>query len=71
AVDTEKNLEDAIEQQADDGSWQPNWSWGNLYPETCERARIAWSGVLTVQNLRHLSNFHRIENVSIPSSRLE
>lgn len=54
------NLDYLIRTQEKDGSWQPNWSWGQ-YEEAWPRARRAWSGHLTVRNLKLLSSFDRIE----------
>ncbi len=57
----EKNLEYLIETQGSDGSWAPNWTWGGNYPEACEQARRDWQSKLTVDNLRILQAFGRIE----------
>lgn len=55
----ETNLDWEIENQADDGSWEPNWSWGGNYPESWERARVAWKGILTLERLAVLTAFGR------------
>jgi hypothetical protein len=57
----EANLDYEIAAQQEDGSWQPNWSWGGLYPEEWERARWEAAGVLTAEKLRALARFRRIE----------
>lgn len=49
-----------VHQQADDGSWEPNWTWHQFEKEWVE-ARREWQGVLTLQALRTLRNFNRIE----------
>lgn len=56
----EANLDYLIGSQAPDGSWQPNWSWGEQYVETWPEAFRRWSGHLTVRNLKVLSNFGKI-----------
>jgi hypothetical protein len=54
------NLDYLIQAQDEDGSWKPNWSWGQ-YDEAWQEARRRWSGQLTVRNLRLLSNFDRLD----------
>jgi hypothetical protein len=60
------NLDFLITQQQPDGSWQPNWFWGDQWPEEWERARRDWSGVLTVDNLRILHAYGRLEAQKSP-----
>ena len=55
----QENLDYVIAQQAENGSWEPNWSWGGLYPQAWEKARQAWSGVLTIKNLKLLWTYGR------------
>jgi len=43
-----------LETQADDGAWEPTWSWGASYPRDWAVARKEWRGVLTVDTLRSL-----------------
>ena len=57
----ETNLDYEIETQQADGSWVPSWSWGDLYPEVWPVAQREWAGVLTLQNLRRLDRFGRVE----------
>jgi hypothetical protein len=52
------NLDFVIENQREDGTWQPNWSWGG---DDWEQAKRDWTGMLTLDNLRKLSAFGRIE----------
>ncbi|WP_025028020.1 hypothetical protein [Caldalkalibacillus mannanilyticus] len=59
----EKNLIYLISKQLDDGSWEPNWEWGQ-YHESWEQAKIEWKGILTLQNLRILDAFDKIEKKS-------
>jgi hypothetical protein len=58
---TEANLDYAIQTQAEDGSWPPKWSWGDSYPDIWPTARQEWAGVLTVETLRILEAFDRID----------
>jgi len=55
------NLVYEIDSQNADGSWSPNWTWGGTYPDDWEKARVEWSGVITLQKLRILKRFNRIE----------
>ena len=57
----EDNLDYELETQEHDGSWAPTWSWGDAYPDVWPVARREWAGVLTLQNLRALGAFGRIE----------
>ncbi len=54
------NLDYLIETQAPDGSWDPNWSWGDFYPEAWPAARSEWRGVLTLKNLLTLRSWGRL-----------
>jgi hypothetical protein len=49
------NLEMQINSQQEDGSWEPRWSWGALYPEAWRQARREWRGVQTLLTLRALA----------------
>ncbi|MGZ3581121.1 MAG: hypothetical protein ACXWP6_00065 [Ktedonobacterales bacterium] len=57
----ERNLDYAIAQQADDGSWSPAWSWEDAYPDAWAAARVEWQGVLTLKTLRSLRDWGRFE----------
>ena len=57
----QQNLDFEIDQQHDNGSWQPKWTWGGLHPEAWERAKCDWAGVITVRVLKTLRNFGRFE----------
>jgi len=54
------NLDFIIDSQSQDGTWGPNWSWGDQWPEAWERARRDWTGFITLHNLRKLHTFGRI-----------
>jgi hypothetical protein len=56
----EENLEFLIANQNDDGAWNPTWEWGR-YEEDWHRAQQEWKGVLTLDNLRILRAYNRIE----------
>jgi hypothetical protein len=57
----EANLDYEIDNQAPDGSWQPNWDWGKTGDEAWDMARREWSGILTLKNLRVFTSYGRIE----------
>ena len=56
----EESLDVTIETQAGDGSWRPRWSWGR-FPLEWERAQREWRGILTLNGLRVLAAYGRIE----------
>jgi hypothetical protein len=55
-----KNLDFEIARQGADGSWAPNWSWGDSYLEAWLNAKRAWQGVLTVATCKSLFAYKRI-----------
>lgn len=55
------NLDYEINSQNEDGSWPVSWSWGGLFPESWEIARMEWAGVITLRQLIDLKNYDRIE----------
>ena len=57
------NLDFEIEQQGEDGSWSPNFSWGDQYPEAWQKAKMEWQSRFTVDTLKTLRDFGRIEQV--------
>ncbi len=62
-AEVQTNLDWEIEHQADDGAWDPNWSWRGAYPAEWAQARGEWRGILTLERLRSLRAFGRIEGV--------
>lgn len=54
------NLNYVIGKQNENGSWAPNWGWGQ-YEEAWETAKREWQGILTLNMLRQLHAFGRIE----------
>ena len=57
----EMNLDFEVAQQGEDGSWYPNFSWGDQYPETWPTVRREWQARFTVDNLKALRDFGRIK----------
>ena len=59
--EVEMNLDFEIEQQGEDGAWSPNFSWGEQYPEAWQTAKKEWQSRITVDILKTLKDFGRIE----------
>lgn len=59
-AEVELNLDYLIKTQETDGSWKPNWNWGQ-YEEAWREASRKWAGHLTVKNLKILSDYGRVE----------
>jgi hypothetical protein len=54
---------DHLEAKIVDGNhWEPTWDWGGNYPDTWQKAKQAWSGKLTVDNMAVLKAFERLES---------
>ncbi|QNG60475.1 hypothetical protein H4O14_02805 [Bacillus sp. PAMC26568] len=62
AESTEQNIDAIIDQQTEDGSFEPNWSWGQ-YEDTWLLAKEEWKGWITLEKLRLLREFNRIEGL--------
>ena len=60
SVALQTNLEWVLAHQAADGSWQPTWDWGGLYPEAWPAAKQDWAGIITVDMIRKLQAFGRL-----------
>ncbi len=56
-----EHLDYEIAQHAEDGVWQPKWTWYGLYPEAWLQAKQEWSGYLTLRMLTILRRFGRLE----------
>jgi hypothetical protein len=55
-------LDFLIDAQAEDGAWWPNWSWGDgADPDAWASSRTAWAGMLTLEALRRVRAFGRLE----------
>ena len=61
--EVDMNLDFDIEHQNPDGSWSPAWSWYGQYPEAWEQAEQHWKSCLTVEILKALKEFGRIEGL--------
>ena len=59
--EVEMNLDFEIERQGEDGSWSPSFSWGDPDSETWPIAEKEWQARLTVDTLKALRDFGRIE----------
>ncbi len=55
------HLDYQIDHQTAEGTWEPTWTWSEFYPDTWEQAKLEWRGVLTLDTLRSLDAFGRIE----------
>ena len=62
--DLQRNLDFEINNQNDDGSWSPTWTWGNQWPDVWKVAEQEWKGMLTLAMLRSLRAFNRFEDYS-------
>ena len=58
--EVEMNLDFEIGQQGEDGSWSPNFSWDDQYPEAWRAAKKEWQSRITVDTLKTLKDFGRI-----------
>jgi hypothetical protein len=56
----EADLDYQIEHQTSAGTWDPVWTWGNVYPDAWAQARHEWRGQLTLRTLTLLRAFGRI-----------
>ena len=55
------NLDYVIPLQKADGGWGLTWSWAERNPVAWKMAEKEWRGIVTLENLRILEAFHRIE----------
>ncbi len=58
------HLDYQIAHQTSEGTWDPTWSWGNVYPEVWEQAKLEWRGQLTLETLTQLRAFGRIPHLT-------
>jgi hypothetical protein len=54
------NFDFLLEQQQEDGSWCPNWSWAGEFPATWKRAKTEIKAELTLKNLQQFAAFKRL-----------
>jgi hypothetical protein len=59
--DLQRHLDIKIDQQTPQGTWEPNWTWGEFYPEVWPIAQKEWRGELTLRTLTTLNAFGRLE----------
>jgi len=59
--DLQRNLDHTIERQTTEGAWEPTWSWGTIYPQVWQQAKLEWRGHLTLEMLTSLRAFGRID----------
>jgi len=64
--DVERQLDYEIDQQEEDGSWRPTWTWAGLYPEAWQQADTEWRGHLTLEMLTTLRAFGRTDSYTAP-----
>jgi len=57
-----ENLDFAISRQAENGAWEPKWSWGDSFPDVWTQAKLDWSGVITARTLKIINRFGRLES---------
>lgn len=58
--DIDKNLAYLVSMVNENGVIYPNWKWGQ-YETFWKRAKVHWTGILTVKTLKVLSKFDRID----------
>lgn len=57
----QQNLDFLVDQIVSGDHWEPNWDWSGNYPDEWEKAKVEWSGHLTVKNMVTLKKFGVIE----------
>jgi hypothetical protein len=57
----QEELDGLVQSQCADGSWAPTWTWGGRHPDAWAVAEREWRGVLTLQALRHLAAYGRVQ----------
>lgn len=63
AAEIVSQLDEEIAKQADYGAWFLYWTWGGQYEEAWAPTEREWKGYLTVQTLKVLRAYVRIEGV--------
>ena len=59
--EVQMHLDYQAEQQSQEGTWDPTWSWGDAFPESWAQAQLEWRGHLTLEALTQLAAFGRID----------
>lgn len=57
-----RNLDYLVNEQQEDGSWVPTWSWFGAYDEDWPQARAEWCSRLTLDALLALRAYGRLES---------
>ncbi len=57
---SETYLDWLIDQQTEEGCWNPTWTWFGEYPEVWPVAERHWKGILTIENLLYLQAYGRL-----------
>ncbi len=57
----ERHLDFVVESQREEGYWEPTWTWMGWYPDAWEAAHKEWRGVVTLENLRILHAYGRLD----------
>lgn len=70
-ADLDACLDFEVHSVGSDGAWRPNWTWGDAYPNAWRVAEREWAGLMTVQTLRTLAVFGRVDGVAPAAVRLE
>jgi hypothetical protein len=55
-----RHLDYVVDDQVEEGFWQPSWGWGESYPAAWAQAEQEWRGVLTLDHLTSLRAFGRL-----------
>ncbi|WP_181347704.1 hypothetical protein [Thalassobacillus sp. CUG 92003] len=58
----ETNLDMLVDVLKDGKLREPNWAWGDHYPDAWQAAKQEWEGVLTLEALTLLDHFNRIDS---------
>jgi hypothetical protein len=59
--DLQAHMDHMIDHQTPEGTWEPTWTWGDLYPKAWEEAKLEWRGHLTLETLTSLRAFGRVQ----------
>lgn len=56
----EANLDYMVNNMTENGIWEPNWTW-RQFDEFWPKQKVQWEGILTIQNLKILYAYDRVE----------
>ena len=57
---SEAYLDWLIDQQTEEGCWNPTWTWFGNYPEIWPTAERQWKGIITLEHLLYLRAYDRL-----------